>query len=372
MLKANTLSDDGSTMARLFQIFVALLAVAACAGAAFLVTNRVQQSVPLVGGLDGCWRLATPVSQVDCLSRNFLDGADKAADGKLGLARDKSTIAYVREVEHLAASDERLARSCHQGMHELGRSEGRRASAEDRVPTFPTASTQLCTAGYVHGLAEGYLAETPDAVASQVYPKLCQDPKARTGCAHGIGHALLRARVESGPTKGADASLTECDGLPKSVVSDCDNGVYMELAMQLKPAPVSVSDYTNICDKTSDIDRSLSCWAYLSTSFTSNEVKTADIPRWCGKAPLPAQYTCIEGYGRAIGVHAVAKCETSAPTAGLRERCVDGAVGLEVGSGHVSASAAQHACATLSAALGTYCTSAVRRYSTGRKLVESR
>jgi hypothetical protein len=358
-------------MSRLIQIIGALLAMAACAGAAFLVTNRVQQSVPLVGGLDGCWRLATPSGQVDCLSRNFLDGADKAADGKLGLARDKTTIAYVREVEHLAAGDARLARSCHAGMHELGRSEGRRSSAEDRVPTFPTASTQLCTAGYVHGLAEGYLAETPNAVASQVFPKLCQDPKAQTGCAHGIGHALMRARVALDPAKRSKASLHECDGLPTSVVSDCDNGVYMELAMQLKPTPVSVADYTRICSSTRDVDRSLSCWAYLTTSFTSNEVKTSDIPAWCGKAPLPSQYTCIEGYGRALGVTDLAKCSSSAKTEGLKERCLDGALGLAVGSGHVSKSAAISSCGALdSHELHSYCVGAVGRYSRGRALVE--
>ena len=79
---------------------------------------------------------------------------------------------------------------------------------------FPPGATQLCTAGYVHGLAEGYLHDAAaDADVAAVFPELCADEGARAGCAHGIGHALLRAR-DAAPATASDAALDQCGDLP--------------------------------------------------------------------------------------------------------------------------------------------------------------
>jgi hypothetical protein len=224
----------------------------------------------------------------------------------------------------------------------------------------------------VHGLAEGYLAASPTADVNAVFPHLCKDPKARSGCAHGIGHALYRDQSGTSIRTSSDAALTQCDGLPANFVIDCDNGVYMELAIRTHPAPIPVADFVDVCSSTAGVERSLSCWSYLGASFTSNDTTSEAIPAWCGKAPLPSHYTCIEGYGRTIGISQVAKCGRSAPTVGLRERCVDGAVGLQVGSGHVSRRDANDACRTMSnTKLESYCLSAVKRYMRGRAKVEA-
>jgi hypothetical protein len=56
---------------------------------------------------------------------------------------------------------------------------------------------------------------------------------------------------------------------------------------------------------------------------------------------------------------------------GLAERCIDGAIGLQVGSGHVSKAEANHACGGLSESNRvTYCRGAVSRYLRGRERVE--
>lgn len=345
----------------------------ATVGGGWAATNLIQQTVPIVPGVQGCWRLEGSARQVGCLSKEFSNGADLAAGKTDGAARDEAVIEYVRRAERLASSDTQLAGTCHPSMHDLGRREGARAAGEGRVPGFPGGSSQLCTAGYVHGLAEGYLASKPGADVAMVFPKLCHDDAAVEGCAHGVGHALVRSELkQSAPDISADRSVEACGDIPAKLRSDCTNGVYMEIAMRTSPEPVSVRDFSEICGDLDDSDRELSCWSYLSLSFSANDVGREDIPTWCARAPLPAQFTCIEGYGRQLGVRDVAECSKVSGPPPLRERCIDGAVGLQVGSGHVAASDAKSSCSSLQGdGLRGYCRRAVARYTVGRKAVEA-
>ncbi|MCW2962000.1 MAG: hypothetical protein JWM25_1716 [Thermoleophilia bacterium] len=349
------------------QIILGILLLAACVAGGFLATNAFQKTVPIVPGLQGCWRLDGSARQVACLSEEFRSGAEESAGDTTGRERDTAVIAYVRRAEKLAAGDSRLAGTCHPAMHQLGRDEGSRAAAEERVPTYPGGSTQLCTAGYTHGLSEGYLEDTPDADVAAVFPKLCHETASRGGCAHGIGHALLRAQP-GGSVDSSTAALDRCGALPDAWPSDCLDGVYMELAMRTRPEPVPVADYAKVCGAAADVDRELSCWGYLGLSLTSNDVATEDVPGWCAKASVPGQFPCIEGYGRDIGAKEVSRCgERGIGRAALQQRCIDGAIGLQVGSGHVSDDEASSACDDLdAAALVKYCRSAVERYAAGR------
>jgi hypothetical protein len=257
-------------------------------------------------------------------------------------------------------------------MHKLGRNEGTRSAKAGQAPSFPSSgASQLCTAGYVHGLSEGYLTGTPDAEVATVFPALCHVTKAREGCAHGVGHALLRAQSNNSAIEGAAAATDRCEELPGEFPTNCMNGVYMELAMRTQPRPVAASAYMEACASTPDIEESLSCWGYMSLNLTSNDVPLADVPSWCAKADLPGQFPCIEEYGRDLGIKRVDACASSADLKQLRERCVDGAVGVQVGSGHVTKKEAQAACETIDLReLKSYCTTAVNRYSRGRAEVE--
>lgn len=292
--------------------------------------------------------------------------------GASGAERDDRLLMFVRSTERAASSDQRLAGICHPAMHKLGRAEGGRAASSNRAPAFPTGSSQLCTAGYVHGVAEGYLTGTPDAQVARVFPALCHVTKAREGCAHGVGHALLRAQSTLPAHGAARAASSRCKELPLDFPINCMNGVYMELAMRTKPEVVPPLEYVKACRATPDVEPMLACWGYMTTNLGTNDISLTDAPSWCARAELPGQFTCIEQYGRDLGAAKVDRCSSSGPIKELRERCVDGAIGLQVGSGHVSSKKALSACQGIeSRSLRKHCVSAVARYTRGRARVEN-
>lgn len=348
---------------------LAVLALAVAGG--FLATSLFQRTVPIVPGVQGCWRLEGSARQVGCLSHEFEQGADEAAGDRTRAARDRAIITYVRRAERLAAADGRLAATCHPSMHALGRREGARAAKEGRAPEFPGGSSQLCTAGYVHGLSEGYLQDTAATDVAPVFAKLCHDAGARPGCAHGVGHAFVRGQRTAPAVDAARAANRRCADLPGSFPVNCNAGVYMELAMRTDP-PVPVADYRRACEGAGTAGRELACWGYLDLSLGSNDVPLEAVPAECLRASVPGQFPCIDGYGRELGVDRVASCGRIDARAVLQERCVDGAVGLQVGSGHVTGSAARARCANVHPArLARYCSRAVGRYLEGKAAVEA-
>lgn len=352
-------------------ILIGAIILVGCIAAGWIATNRVQNGVPIVPGLNGCSRLSTPSKQVSCLSDVFSEGADDAAGSTRGTERDRAVIEYVRRAERLASGNPRLADTCHPAMHALGRREGATAASESRTPTFPGGSSQLCTAGYVHGLAEGYIGRAAHVDAAGIFPDLCADVNARAGCAHGVGHALIRAE-DTTAKPSQDKSLTSCETLPELYVSDCYNGVYMELTMVNGTGKLSPSQFAADCGKSANTDRELSCWSYLPLSLTMNDVPIEEFPSWCARSDLPGQFTCTEAYGRQLGPAKVASCATSGRRPELQQRCVEGAIGLSVGSGHVTRKEAASNCGTLkSTTLASYCERAVDRYASGRAKVEA-
>ncbi|MCW2922751.1 MAG: hypothetical protein JWM98_155 [Thermoleophilia bacterium] len=349
---------------------VAVLALAVAGG--WAATNLFQRTVPIVPGVQGCWRLEGSARQVTCLSDEFSSGADEAAGDASGADRDRAVIAYVRRAERLAAGDPRLAATCHPSMHALGRREGARAAREGRAPTFPGGSSQLCTAGYVHGLSEGYLEHTDAADVAPVFAKLCHDVKARSGCAHGVGHAFVRGQAHAPAASAARAANAHCDDLPGAYPVNCSDGVYMELAMRTQPSAVPVAEYRRACEDAGSAGHELACWGYLDLDLTSNDVPIEDVPAQCLKASVPGQFTCIDGYGRNLGVAGVPKCGQLDARVALQQRCVEGAIGLQVGSGHVTGAAARARCRSVRpASLARYCASAVSRYLGGKAAVEA-
>lgn len=371
-LKARVLPAEASHVIKRthLQHLVGVAVLAAALSAGWLVTSTLQdRSAPAATGEHAaCWSLDGSVAQLGCLSDRFVEGARAAATGLSGQARSEAINEYVRAQERAAATDPQLAGTCHPGMHELGRSEGRRAANADAVPLFPTASSQLCTAGYVHGLAEGYLVGTPSADVAAVFPKLCHDASAREGCAHGVGHALLRARVDTRPVQASAAAVDRCGDLPGDFPTNCMNGVYMELAMRTEPTAVTPDEFVATCSS-AGVTEQLSCWSYLTLDLTTNDVAIEEVPNWCAKADLPGQFQCIEEYGRALGVEGVGACGDLDARIELRERCIDGAIALHVGSGHVSKREAAAACSDLDGALDAFCSNAVDRYDRGRAKV---
>lgn len=366
--------DDGPRMK--FPIGHALAAGAvlvATVGGSWFVTTALRTQNEASSRYGSCWTTSSTIEQTNCLSDAFVRGARKSTEGLSGTKRTNAQLKFVRSTERDAAADPRVANLCHQALHELGRAEGARVIKERESPSFPSGSTQLCTAGYVHGLSEGYLSGTPDADVAAVFPQLCHETSAREGCAHGIGHALLRARATDPPIPSARAAIRSCGALPESFPTNCMNGVYMELALRSDPTSVPSAAFVETCNAARSVTETLSCWSYLGLNLRTNDIALDATPTWCAKADLPGQFQCIEEYGRALGVESVDSCARVPGRVELKGRCIEGAISLQVGSGHVSSDDAADACRSLAnSRLEELCTSAVKRYAKGRRLVEAK
>lgn len=347
-----------------------LLVLVAAIGGAWFVSERAQRADQR-SEYAACWSSAKSTERIDCVSDRLLQEAGSRASGRSGQARGEAIAAFVRDRERAAADDAELAAVCHPAMHELGRTEGRTVAREAGLPVFPAGSSQLCTAGYVHGLAEGYLVATPDAEVMAVFPKLCHDADVREGCAHGVGHALVRARSDDGAAAAAAGASRACGELPDELATNCRNGVYMELAIRTDPV-VAVDEFIDTCRSIAAVDERLTCWGYLSSAMATNDVPLERVPAACARADLPGQFTCVEQYGRSLGALRVDQCEGSSTRFEVRARCVGGALGVHVGSGHVSESEARDACLAIDEGrLERRCLTSVGRFASGRRDVEA-
>lgn len=347
-------------------IIAVVLVAATSIAVGWAATSFVQQHVPLGRGFSACWKLAGTARQTECLSDEFVAGAAEAGAGARGARRQLAVIGYVQQVERAAAHDERLAALCHAAMHELGQREGRSAARTADDLQWPDASKKFCTAGFVHGLAEGYLAEAPPTQVATSFAKLCNDPSAKTGCAHGVGHSLVQ-RSESDddgatPESIADDTTRRCAELPDGFGAHCDNGVFMELAMRHDDARLTPDQYVKLCRDRHQVEQQLACMNYLAMNLSANDVSTEQTPVWCARSGGALEGRCIESWGRELGLQRVHSCE-QVRTDALIIRCIDAAVALQIGSDHVTPEAGRRMCQSLSTApRRSICRDAIMRY----------
>lgn len=340
--------------------------VAAVAGS--IAMTALQRHVPVVPGEQGCVRLKTTVAQRDCLSSVMRDRIADATDALGGGGGDRERAQMVErlvgELDERVVDEPAIGVNCHQAMHVVGRADGERAARRGFVPDFPANSTNLCTAGYVHGLAEGYVTKAGQPAVATVFPQLCHDSDAAPGCAHGLGHALVSRDAQAAGDRSLAPQLAACDTLPPAHVGDCANGVFMELAMR---SEVSPAQYTSLCVAQHGMPQE-SCFGYVPLSALTADQPLGSIPALCRGAALPAAArSCMDGWGRGLGVRGVARCD-GAWSPDLARACIRGAVGLQVASGHVLARAASSACRKLDAsALQSACVAEVERAAASAK-----
>jgi hypothetical protein len=334
--------------------YVFALVVAIAAGA--YGTGMLQKKVPLAPGAEGCARLEGRSEQTSCIAKLY---ADRLPGESLpvGAERDLRVHTVIARADRDAAKSETISGLCHPAMHEVGRAEGELAARAGKVPGFPTeGSMRLCTAGFVHGLAEGYLQSSSNPDIAAIFPKLCHEKAAASGCAHGIGHALLRQDPEREVVPAARESVTRCATLNGSFAADCYNGVFMELAMR---APdFSSEQYTKVCDSQQMPLTVASCWSYLPLVTNASEIAPAKAATMCTKAPPDGAPNCIAELGRSQALDGIELC-ASLPK--LREDCLRGAVSLSVSSGHVTRLAAEKRCRKDAGADADLCVRLVRR-----------
>jgi hypothetical protein len=254
---------------------------------------RFPLLIGLSGALAACTVLQTSIEVPDPLSpqdyaliRNELIEVTNRENPKAALALLRTKM----------EERPRVVSVCHALTHEVGH------AAYDKYKGFPQAMQhldELCNAGYMHGVIEHLLEDSPEAMQS--LPSLCD--LYRNGslqaweCQHGIGHGLMFVSENDLP-----ASLKGCDVLKTVAARDaCRNGVFMEnfAADDALHHSRFVSRETPRfpCESQADADKG-NCYIYAPTYFLSqNPGSYEDALGWCLKAELQMRGACISGVG---------------------------------------------------------------------------
>lgn len=329
--------------------WLALLGLATAGGV--LLTGQLARHTSVLPGERGCRALADRNERTSCYAKALASAIDDASPARLTRS--------LGAIDDDAASMPALEGVCHQAMHVAGRAAGERAARRDTVPTFPAAaSTRVCTAGYVHGVAEGYLQRSPSANVAHVFPQLCHEEAARAGCAHGIGHAVLRAFGDAAPPpRSVERARSRCDELPSAHVMDCVNGVYMELATRDQ---VRLEKLVTMCAGAPGADARSSCFSYVPLRAASAELPQRQVLDLCARQELLSAAACTESLGRELGPEQVGECGNTA-TAALMRSCVRGAMELQLTTGSIDVDDARRACSDASAAVAATCNAVVER-----------
>jgi len=108
--------------------------------------------------------------------------------------------------------------NCHSLTHEIGYLAIKKYKDFGKSVSY---NYDICGGGYLHGITEHYLEDTPDA-KNKVY-EICTDP-ADGGCFHAIGHGFMLLNDYD-----VDKSVTDCKTLktPKQITR-CGEGIFME------------------------------------------------------------------------------------------------------------------------------------------------
>jgi hypothetical protein len=337
------------------RILVALATVAVGIGA-YLAATHLQREVRVVPGMRGCVRLEGATRQQHCIAQVTRDRVEAATRGKHGVDRQLAVAATIARLDDEVAELPTIASNCHPAMHTIGRHEGRAAAKAGTVPVFPADPERLCTAGYVHGLAEGYLEAAPTADIGTVFPSLCAVKASRDGCAHGLGHGLLR----NDPQADALAAAERCRELPAAEFASCTSGVMMQHAMA---SSTGFDEYVDTCLASAGTVR-FSCYGYVGLVAARLDLSSAEVQRVCQTAPGDGAESCAQAFGRDLGVAKLGGCGRFSTDATQRA-CIAGAVALQVASDHVTAAAADASCRRelSTAALQDYCVDQVAKAS---------
>ena len=306
---------------------------------------------PSPSGTPATWTLST--------LRNYLVAETKAENPGVALA----------DLDRITRKDPEVDRFCHPVAHEIGH-----AALDKYKGDFQKAvsyQNDVCGSGYLHGVVEDELSESPDPATAVT--TLCARGGQTASCIHGIGHgAMFVADLD---VKGAEKL---CDRFPQTYqVVACSEGVFMQLfepdetdpaALAKLPAKQLAADPLYPCPDQPGIFQS-ACYFYAPSYY----LQRADYAKhpgafvqalaWCLKAPSAAgREDCTRGTGSRLMKYNIdrpawtaAQCEKAA--AWQRPDCVSGMVSYWDVNYHDS-SARSKLCPQLSGAARRSCDSA--------------
>ncbi len=145
------------------------------------------------------------------------------------LAKERGSGVALETLDARKRYDGKLAASCHEAMHEIGRASFRETGS---IKAAYAKADYSCWGGYLHDAVEASLPETElDRIASTTVREMCDGtdengPRSfeRFSCVHGVGHALMLVSENDLP-----GSLERCRDLGDEWEGiQCANGAFMQ------------------------------------------------------------------------------------------------------------------------------------------------
>lgn len=264
-------------------------------------------------------------------SREEYDAVEKVF---VDLVKTESPRVALAELRVGTETDERLMRSCHPIVHEIGREAYRKY--QDFAESMQYRD-ELCNSGYLHGIIEGYFSGTDDVFEAMqtVCSRYAPHSFLALECYHGIGHGLMYYTANDLPK-----SLDMCAVYESNFARrQCMNGVFMENFSSDNnlhtSAYLKADDLFYPCASQKEQYKDL-CYVYAPVRYLS--VHTNDYVgalRWCDEAERTHRSVCAFGLGGQAmkeNRHNPTFVETicGSNRKGQTEHCVDGMVNLYI------------------------------------------
>lgn len=227
------------------------------------------------------------------------------------------------------AADDRILRSCHPLVHEIGR------AAYEKYNDFSTAiqyTDEMCNTGYMHGVIEARFAGIADITAEM--QTICHGQNA-IRCYHGVGHGVMFFTVNDLP-KSIALCETYQDAMPRS---NCLQGVYMEnfnTDQKLHPSNyLKVNDPFYPCQEQKESNKTI-CYYYAPRYYVSiHKDQYDEALKWCRTAEGNHWWECSNGVGAIaikLNMNDPFEVEQICSSAGKDQiaPCLDGMVGYYV------------------------------------------
>ena len=245
------------------------------------------------------------------------------------LVRDNPRIALAKLREEIK-KDERLLRSCHPLVHEMGHATYEKYGNFGEAVQF---QDEICNSGFMHGIIESHLGASSDIALA--LKSICSEYEANTflgwACYHGAGHGAMYYASNELP-----AALALCDLYDTSLArKNCSNGVFMEnfnTDQKTNFAPYLREDDPFYPCKEQKPHHKPDCYLYAPTYYLYlNSNDYAGALTWCKSAESGFESACVYGVGheamkRNIHRPLVAERLCEGGSKGQIELCIKGMV----------------------------------------------
>jgi len=260
-----TQSGSNTSRHRIWVLAAGVLAVVGCSTQSKNETDTSPTVSQSVATFELCATVASPAKCVAEILANEIYSKPISAVVKVF---EKNPPSFVR---------------CHDVMHALGQVLLERGN--DPLELLQGAP-QLCLAGFPHGVVEGFGLTASDELFFSTIPKLCLafsvDSRARTDCAHGIGHAISLRRVGS-----VVRAANMCTLLATDDQKQCAQAVFMAyttpgaaLSQDIFVQTEKVTEYElpTLCSELAD-SVEVVCWDNLWMFYPESLTAAVTYPR---------------------------------------------------------------------------------------------